>query len=168
MCGAPNEDDADFCGNCGAAMNAENVSTEEETWAEGSQASEPVEEAVDEPADEGTAVAGVEAAPAESSPRPAPASVALPTSGLAVASLVSGVAGLILLPLVGCVLAIILGYMARREIRQRPGEISGDGLALAGIVLGWIGVGLIVVACLFFGGLAACGMVGALSSGVYQ
>ena len=83
------------------------------------------------------------------------------------ASLVSGVAGLTLLPFVGSILAIVLGYMARREIRDRPDEVSGDGLALAGIVLGWIGLGLIVLGCLAFGGIAACGMIGALSSGAF-
>lgn len=38
------------------------------------------------------------------------------------------------------VLALVFGYIARKQIRER-GE-SGAGLAVAGIVLGWVGVGL--------------------------
>ena len=160
MCGAPNEDDADFCGNCGGAMNAEDVSVEMH------QESDTVDEAVDEPLEEDVAVEVAERAPAEPPP-PAAASPSVPTSGLAVAALVSGVAGLTILPIVGGILAIVLGYMARRDIRARPDEVSGDGLALAGIVMGWIAIGLIVVGCLVFGAVAACGLVGAMSAGGY-
>jgi hypothetical protein len=44
---------------------------------------------------------------------------------------------------IGSVLALIFGYLARRQIAER-GE-SGAGLATAGIVLGWIGLGLLAV-----------------------
>ncbi len=37
----------------------------------------------------------------------------------------------------------MLGYVAKRQIDQR-GE-SGRGLALAGIILGWIGIGVLVL-----------------------
>lgn len=43
----------------------------------------------------------------------------------------------------GSVLALVLGYVAKRQIDQR-GE-SGRGLALAGIILGWIGIGVLVL-----------------------
>ncbi len=160
-CGAPNEDDADFCGNCGAAMNAEDVSVEMP------QESDTVDEAVDEPLEESIAVEVAEVAPAEPPTPPAAASPSIPTSGLAVAALVSGVAGLTILPIVGGILAIVLGYMARRDIRERPDEVSGDGLALAGVVMGWIAIGLIVVGCLVFGAVAACGMFAAVGAGGY-
>jgi hypothetical protein len=55
--------------------------------------------------------------------------------------------------------------MARNDIRRRPGEVSGDGIAMAGIVLGWIAVGLSVLGLLLFGGLAVCGVCGAIGSG---
>ncbi len=65
------------------------------------------------------------------------------TNGLAIASLVCGLAqlpsfGLTMLP------AVILGHVARGQIR-RTGE-NGKGLATAGLVLGWIGlsIGLLV------------------------
>ena len=59
-----------------------------------------------------------------------------PTNGLAVASLVLGA---LWLWWVGSVLALVLGYVAKRQIDRR-GE-SGRGMALAGIILGWIGLG---------------------------
>ena len=171
MCGAPNEDDADFCGNCGAAMNVEDVSSAEDVSSEDGASAEmvyeapqesiPVEEAV---AEELVLEDAMEELDIEAAPAAAPL-LSPPTSNLAVASLVSGIAGLVLLPIVGGILAIILGYMARREIRDRPDGVSGDGLALAGIVLGWISVGLVVIGCLFFGGFAACGILGSLTAG---
>lgn len=35
---------------------------------------------------------------------------------------------------------IVLGYQARREIRASGGHQAGDGRALAGIILGWVGL----------------------------
>src|SRR5699024_7672259 len=70
-------------------------------------------------------------------PYPAPR----PTNGLAVASMILGVLWMYWL---GSILALIFGYVARRQIRAR-GE-SGDGMAIAGIVLGWVGVGTLVAA----------------------
>ncbi len=60
------------------------------------------------------------------------------TNGLAVASMVLGI---IWLYWIGSVLALVFGYVARSQIRER-GE-TGDGMAIAGIVLGWIGVGFL-------------------------
>lgn len=53
------------------------------------------------------------------------------------------VLGILWLYWVGSVLALIFGYIARNQIKQR-GE-SGDGMAIAGIVLGWIGVGILAI-----------------------
>jgi hypothetical protein len=65
------------------------------------------------------------------------------TNGFAVASLVLGIVGLALcLVVVGPILALVFGYKARREIDESNGLQTGRGLATAGIVLGWIGVGL--------------------------
>jgi hypothetical protein len=62
------------------------------------------------------------------------------TNGLAIASMVLGI---LWLYWIGSILALIFGYVARSQIRQR-GQ-SGDGMAIAGIVLGWIGVGLLLL-----------------------
>ena len=78
--------------------------------------------------------------------------VALPTSPLAIISLVSGILGFTFLPIICGVVALITGYMARNETRSIPPRASGDGMATAGIVMGWIQIGLIVVAiCCFVG-----------------
>jgi Domain of unknown function (DUF4190) len=77
-----------------------------------------------------------------------------PTNGFAIASLVLGI--LIIFWGFTSVLALVFGYIARKQIRER-GE-SGAGLALAGIVLGWVGVGLwgifliFVILAFVFGG----------------
>lgn len=80
------------------------------------------------------------------------------TSSLAVASLVSGILGWTLLPFVGALVAIITGHMARSEIRAANGQLDGDGLAVAGLVLGWVAMALILVAIVivfvFLGGIA--------------
>lgn len=62
------------------------------------------------------------------------------TNGMAIASLVLGI---VWVYWIGSVLALIFGYVARSQIRQ-SGQ-SGDGMAIAGIVLGWIGVGLLLL-----------------------
>lgn len=68
-----------------------------------------------------------------------------PTNGMAVASMVLGI---LWLGWLGSLLALIFGYIARQQIRER-GE-SGDGMAVAGIVLGWIGAATFVMYILFF------------------
>jgi hypothetical protein len=174
MCGAPNEDDALFCGNCGAVLDPdqplEETPAKEVPQAEVSEAEISEVEGVDETFE--PALEGAEEHPEEEAevpldeplsvpspppppppPRPAPApGRSVQTSGMAIASLVMGIAGWTVLPLIGSVLAIIFGYMARNDIRQRPDELEGDGLALAGLVLGWIAVGLSVL-LLCLGGL---------------
>lgn len=81
------------------------------------------------------------------------------TSTLAVISLVAGILGWTLLPFLGSLGAIITGHMARSEIRRAAGTVDGDGLAIAGLVLGWGSVVVtiigILVAVMFFGGIAA-------------
>ena len=47
------------------------------------------------------------------------------------------------------ILALVFGYQARREIRSgswERGPIGGGGQATAGIVLGWVTIGLTIAA----------------------
>ena len=55
------------------------------------------------------------------------------TSSLAIASLVSGILGWTLLPVLGTLVAIVTGHMARAEIRRSGGALEGDGLAIGGL-----------------------------------
>jgi hypothetical protein len=65
------------------------------------------------------------------------------TSGLAIASLACGLVQLVFGPLTA-IPAIVFGHVALHQIK-RTGE-QGAGLALAGLILGWATVILIVVA----------------------
>ena len=62
------------------------------------------------------------------------------TSSLAVVSMVFGILTWCLLPFVGAIVAIICGHMARSEIRRAGPDtrIEGDGMAIAGLVLGYV------------------------------
>jgi len=81
------------------------------------------------------------------------------TSTTAVVSLVSGVLGWTLLPLIGSLVAIVAGHMARAEIRRNPAALEGDGLAVGGLVLGYamvaVAVASVIAVVVFLGGLAA-------------
>ena len=57
------------------------------------------------------------------------------TDGRAVASLVLGILGFVVLPVVPSVIAIWLGVSAKRRISSDP-RLTGEGLATAGIILG--------------------------------
>jgi hypothetical protein len=78
----------------------------------------------------------------------------VPNSTLALVSLIAGILGLTVLPTIGSIAAVITGYMAKKEIRESGGALSGDGMATAGLILGWIGVGVLLigmcVACVVF------------------
>jgi len=73
---------------------------------------------------------------------------------MALVRLISGrVAGLYL-PFLGGIVAIMTGNMARKETRSDPPTHSGDGMATAGMVLGWLSLLLwIIVCCLIISGL---------------
>jgi len=64
---------------------------------------------------------------------------------MAVISLISGIASFFLLPLLGAILAIILGYSAKKEIAQSGGAVTGEGLARWGLILGWVNIGLSLI-----------------------
>ena len=70
--------------------------------------------------------------PPESSPYSFPPPRPARTNGLAIASLVLSLTVF----LIGPILAIIFGVRARRQIRESGGFESGDGLALAGMIIG--------------------------------
>jgi hypothetical protein len=56
------------------------------------------------------------------------------TNGLAIASLICSCAGLFFLPVIP---GIVLGFVARSQIRRSNGSQRGDGLAIAGIIIGF-------------------------------
>jgi len=81
------------------------------------------------------------------------------TSGTAIASLIFGILSWIMLPFIGALLAVVLGHSARSEIRRAPpGAIEGDGMALGGLILGWVHLAFFIIVVMlifmFLGGLA--------------
>jgi Domain of unknown function (DUF4190) len=77
-------------------------------------------------------------------PPPPRAPVAARSSGKAVASMVLGICGLVLgflfLPIICCVLAIVFGSLALQDISAEGGRLGGHGQAVAGLVLGIVGL----------------------------
>jgi MFS family permease len=57
-----------------------------------------------------------------------------------VVSLISGIVGLTFIPLVSSVVAIITGHVAKKKIQQSQGREGGEGMATAGLVMGYIGL----------------------------
>ncbi len=66
------------------------------------------------------------------------------TNGLAIAALILGLVGWVACG-VGSVVAVILGFIAQSQIRESRGRQGGEGLAKAGIILGFVGIGLVVL-----------------------
>ncbi len=80
-------------------------------------------------------------------------------NGKAIASMVLGILGLVMGWVIGpfamifTILALVFGFQGRREIRASGGTQGGEGMATAGITMGWIGIAffvlLIIVVVLF-------------------
>jgi hypothetical protein len=69
--------------------------------------------------------------------------------GKATTSLVLGILGIVICPLILSIIAIVYGNSARKVIDRNPSRYSNRGSATAGIVLGWIGIGLFAVGVIY-------------------
>jgi hypothetical protein len=68
------------------------------------------------------------------------------TNGLAVASLVCSCVGIVpFLFGLPCILGIVFGFVARSQIKRSGGAQEGDGLALAGIIVGFSLIALFII-----------------------
>jgi len=56
---------------------------------------------------------------------------------MAVISLVAGIGSWVVLPVIGSIVAVVTGHVARKQIRQSAGAQDGEGMALAGLILGY-------------------------------
>jgi hypothetical protein len=90
--------------------------------------------------------------PATVDPRGYPVVTSQKTNGLAVAGMVLGI---LWLYWIGSVLALIFGYVAKGQIDASNGQQGGRGMAIAAIVLGWVGVGTLVLLLLLGVGVAS-------------
>ena len=84
---------------------------------------------------------GAQAGAPVSIPNAEPVGVRPSANGKAITSLVCGCVGVtccgILIP---SILAVIFGHIAKGEIRASGGQQGGDGMALAGLILGYVGL----------------------------
>lgn len=88
-----------------------------------------------------------------------PPAVYRSTNALAVVSLVFGIAAWCVLPMLGAVIAIVCGHLARTEIRRAPaGHVEGDGMAVAGLVLGYVQLAFGLLALLMVIGFVFLGL----------
>ncbi len=68
------------------------------------------------------------------------------TDGGAIASLVLGIASFALcLSFIAGIPAIVLGHISRSKIRRSGGRLKGDGMALAGLIMGYISLPFILI-----------------------
>lgn len=81
----------------------------------------------------------------EGQPSYPPAVPAPQTSTMAIVSLVTGILGWFALPLIGGIIAVVCGTIARKEIKNSRGLFTGDGMAIAGIVLGSINIAMVAL-----------------------
>lgn len=96
----------------------------------------------------------VSTAPSQTYPR-------VETSVLAIISLVAGILGVFFF---GSLIAVICGHLARAEIRRKAGQLEGDGLAVAGLVLGYIMLGFTLLLVLIFGLALGGGILAAMNA----
>lgn len=87
-----------------------------------------------------------------------PMQVKIPSNDKAVVSLICGILAWVLFPFICAIPAIIFGHIARSEIRDSNGQMSGQGMALTGLILGYGQIVLFVLACGFIMLLALIGM----------
>jgi hypothetical protein len=81
------------------------------------------------------------------------AQASVPNSTAAIVSLVCGIlCWLPILPVIGAIVAVVAGHMARNEIRAANGRVGGAGMAKAGLILGYAHLALL--------GLILCAIVG--------
>jgi hypothetical protein len=166
-CGAQNPEDALFCSNCGYNPRQEDVPPE---WVTPPPGVAPTTQ----PPSEYQYQAPPPAYPPQASPPAYPAQAPPPgyppqappvgyqyrqqgyyppmvvsNNGKAIASLVLGIVGIVACPIVFSIIGLILGYQARNEIAASMGWQTGESLAKAGIILGWVGL-ILYIAILFF------------------
>ena len=76
---------------------------------------------------------------------PLPPSAKLKTCGLATWSLVLGILSLTCFYILTAIPAVICGHVAMSRIKRAGGALCGNGLAIAGLVTGYVGIALSLV-----------------------
>ncbi len=98
-------------------------------------------------------------------PAPLPAA-SKPTSSMAIVSLVAGILGWTFVPTLGALAAILTGYLAKNDIRQSHGALGGEGMAQAGIILGFAHFAILFCVCILILALWGLGLGAYLLSAI--
>ncbi|MBC7247550.1 MAG: DUF4190 domain-containing protein [Actinobacteria bacterium] len=142
-CGAQNDDSAAFCGQCGAAFEQAGAFAQPAPPGPAQPGpAQPVQPAPPPPYGYQAASAPPYGAPYQPAPYPP---YHQESNSKATASLVLGIVGLFVCPLICSAIALILGSQAKKEIAASGGMMSGESSATAGIILGWVGIGLSLI-----------------------
>lgn len=72
------------------------------------------------------------------------------TSVKAIWSLVLGLLSLMCLCFLTGIPAVILGHLALREIRRSGGRVAGDGMAIVGLVIGYLSIAVSILMLVLF------------------
>ena len=99
---------------------------------------------------------------------PPPYQPAPRTSTTAIVSLIAGIAGWIFLPVLGPIIAVITGHMAKGEIRHSNGQVVGEGLATAGLILGYFQLIVALCAICIISAITLLGLGGGIFEGFRQ
>ena len=70
-------------------------------------------------------------------------------NGMAIASMILGIASIACCGLAGIV-GIILGFVSHKKVKESNGAETGLGMAKAGIICGFIGVGIMLIYIIFY------------------
>ena len=110
-------------------------------WQEGMAEWEPLSKLIPPP------VAASTPPPVFASSAPALPQASTGTSGLAIGSLVCGLLSFFTLGLTG-IAAVIMGHLSLSRIKSSAGALSGRGMAIAGLIMGYFGFVLVGIAIL--------------------
>jgi hypothetical protein len=90
------------------------------------------------------------------SPPPLAGQLPAQQNGLAITSFVLGLLSLVCFGFLASIPAIICGHLARAHARRSPGQYGGAGFALAGLIMGYVGlvVTLVILPALLLPALA--------------
>jgi hypothetical protein len=74
--------------------------------------------------------------------------------GLAVGALVTSIVGIPLLccyiGFFACVAGVVMGFVSRNRIKQSGGQLTGEGMAMGGIIVGFVGIALAVIGTILY------------------
>lgn len=91
----------------------------------------------------------------QSNPGAAPYTGTTPTDGLAITSLVCGILGITMCGIVTGIVAVICGHMSLKKINTSPTPFAGKGMAIAGLVMGYLSILISALVILIYIGIFA-------------